>query len=136
MASDQDMVYMQKALLEAQAAAQADEVPVGAVVVYEDKVIGRAHNQRELLDDPTARAEMLALTQAASYLGLNAKSLRMAVERGDVQALHPLPDGPWVFKHDHLDETGVRNALGRIQSRRKHPAGQGPQDLSLFEPST
>ena len=78
----------------------------------------------------------MTLTQAASYLGLHAKSLRMAVERGDVQALHPLPDGPWVFKRDHLDETGVRNALGRIQSRRKHPAGQGPQDLSLFESST
>ena len=69
MVSDQDIVYMHTALREAQEAAQADEVPVGAVVVYEHKVIGRAHNQRELLGDPTAHAEMLALTQAASYLG-------------------------------------------------------------------
>ena len=69
MVSDQDIVYMQAALRQAEAAAQADEVPIGAVVVYEDKVIGRAHNQRELLADPTAHAEMLALTQAASYLG-------------------------------------------------------------------
>ena len=68
MVSDLDILYMQKALREAEAAAKADEVPVGAVVVYEDKVIGRAHNQRELLADPTAHAEMLALTQAASYL--------------------------------------------------------------------
>ena len=68
MVTDQDILYMQKALREAEAAARADEVPVGAVVVYEDKVIGRAHNQRELLADPTAHAEMLALTQAASYL--------------------------------------------------------------------
>ena len=68
MVTDQDILYMQKALREAEAAARADEVPVGAVVVYEEKVIGRAHNQRELLADPTAHAEMLALTQAASYL--------------------------------------------------------------------
>ena len=83
MASDQDILYMQKALLEAQAAAQADEVPVGAVVVFEDKVIGRAHNQRELLADPTAHAEMLALTQAASYLGnwrLNGCTLYVTLE--------------------------------------------------------
>jgi tRNA(adenine34) deaminase len=60
--------YMQAALREAQAAAEQDEVPVGAVIVYEGKIIGRAHNQRETLNDPTAHAEMIALAQAASYL--------------------------------------------------------------------
>ena len=45
-----------------------DEVPVGAIVVHEDRIIGAAHNQRESLKDPTAHAEMIALTQAASYL--------------------------------------------------------------------
>ncbi|MBN1763860.1 MAG: nucleoside deaminase [Sedimentisphaerales bacterium] len=59
---------MQVAIKEAMAAADADEVPIGAVVVYEGKIIGRAHNQREMLNDPTAHAEMIALTQAASYL--------------------------------------------------------------------
>jgi tRNA(adenine34) deaminase len=60
--------YMQAAIREAQEAAGRDEVPVGAVIVFEDKIIGRAHNQREMLNDPTAHAEMIALTQAASYL--------------------------------------------------------------------
>ena len=61
--------YMMAALLEAQAAADEDEAPVGAVVAYEGRIIGRAHNQRERLVDPTAHAEMIALTQAASYIG-------------------------------------------------------------------
>ena len=57
------------ALAEAEAAARADEVPVGAVVVHEDRVIAAAHNQREQLQDPTAHAEMIAITQAAHALG-------------------------------------------------------------------
>jgi len=48
---------------------RADEVPIGAVVVYEDRVIGSAHNQVEFSKDPTAHAEMLAITQAANFLG-------------------------------------------------------------------
>jgi tRNA(adenine34) deaminase len=61
---------MEVALEEAALAAGADEVPVGAVVVSLDHgVIGQAHNQRELLNDPTAHAEMIALTQAAQALG-------------------------------------------------------------------
>jgi tRNA(adenine34) deaminase len=60
---------MQLALDEAQAAFAEDEVPIGAVVVFEDRVIARAHNQREQLHDPTAHAEMIAITQAAESLG-------------------------------------------------------------------
>jgi len=59
---------MALALREAQAAFEADEVPVGAIIVYEGRVIGRAHNQKELLRDPTAHAEMLAITQACEFL--------------------------------------------------------------------
>jgi tRNA(adenine34) deaminase len=62
--------HMELALQEAAAAADADEVPVGAVIVsLERGVIGEAHNQREMLNDPTAHAEMIALTQAAQALG-------------------------------------------------------------------
>ena len=61
--------YMQMALSEAREAFAVGEVPVGAVVVHEGRVIGRAHNQREMLRDPTAHAEMIALTQAAGALG-------------------------------------------------------------------
>jgi tRNA(adenine34) deaminase len=57
--------FMRLALEEAQLALGEDEVPIGAIVVYEDHVIARAHNQREQLHDPTAHAEMIAITQAA-----------------------------------------------------------------------
>ena len=60
---------MKAALREAAKAAAEGEVPVGAVVVHAGKIIGRAHNQRECLRDPTAHAEMIALTQAAAALG-------------------------------------------------------------------
>jgi tRNA(adenine34) deaminase len=59
---------MAMALREARAAAEEDEVPVGAIVVVEERVVGRAHNQREKLNDPTAHAEMIAITQAANAL--------------------------------------------------------------------
>ncbi len=59
---------MQEAVKLALQAAQKDEVPVGAVIVHEGRVIGRAHNQVELLKDPTAHAEMIALTQATNTL--------------------------------------------------------------------
>ena len=61
--------WMRLALDEARAAAAEDEVPVGAVVVAAGRVIASAHNQREQLADPTAHAEMIALTQAAAQLG-------------------------------------------------------------------
>ncbi len=64
-----DEQYMQQALLEAQKAFDADEVPVGAVMVMNNKIIARAHNQVELLNDSTAHAEILALTTAYSFLG-------------------------------------------------------------------
>jgi tRNA(adenine34) deaminase len=64
-----DEYFMREALRQAQKAYVADEVPVGAVVVREGKIIARAHNQVELLKDATAHAEMLALTQAEAGLG-------------------------------------------------------------------
>jgi tRNA(adenine34) deaminase len=60
--------YMKIALEEAQIAMDEDEVPVGAVIVHDNRVIARAHNQREQLHDPTAHAEMIAITQAAESL--------------------------------------------------------------------
>src|SRR5437764_8080325 len=64
-----DEYFMREALRQAQKACDAGEVPVGAVVVREDKIIGRAHNQVELLKDATAHAEMIALTQAEAAAG-------------------------------------------------------------------
>ena len=64
-----DEYYMQQALNEALAAEENDEVPVGAVIVCNDKIISRAHNQVEQLNDVTAHAEMLALTSAFNNMG-------------------------------------------------------------------
>ena len=59
---------MREALKLAVEAFKADEVPVGAVIAHKDRIIARAHNQIKTLKDPTAHAEMIAITQAASYL--------------------------------------------------------------------
>lgn len=61
--------FMELALREAAMAAEAGETPVGAIVAHGGRIIGRAHNQVELLKDPTAHAEIIAITQAASALG-------------------------------------------------------------------
>ena len=65
-----DESYMREAFRQAVRAAENDEVPVGAVIVYQNQIIARAYNQVELLKDPTAHAEMIAITQATNFLQL------------------------------------------------------------------
>jgi tRNA(adenine34) deaminase len=75
--------FMKEALKEAQLAFEKDEVPVGAVVVWRNKVIAKAHNLTETLNDPTAHAEMQALTSAANAIGgkyLNECTLYVTIE--------------------------------------------------------
>jgi tRNA(adenine34) deaminase len=64
-----DTYFMKKALQEAEAAFEKGEIPVGAVIVVEDRIIARTHNLTELLNDVTAHAEMQAITSAANFLG-------------------------------------------------------------------
>lgn len=64
-----DDFFMRVALSEAQKAAEMGEIPVGAVLVLENKIIAKAHNQTQLLNDPTAHAEMLCITAACNNLG-------------------------------------------------------------------
>ena len=74
---------MQEALKEARWAMREEEIPVGAVVVFENKVVGRGHNQVEMLQDPTAHAEMIAITAATIALEkkwLNGASLYVTIE--------------------------------------------------------
>ena len=66
---DRDSFFMQQAFKEAEKAFAKDEVPIGAVIVLEGKIVARAYNQVEMLKDATAHAEMIALTQAQSYIG-------------------------------------------------------------------
>ena len=75
--------YMQLALDEAAKASDDGEVPVGAIIVHEGQIIGRGHNQIKTLKDPTAHAEMIVITQAASCLGnerLNGCVLYVTIE--------------------------------------------------------
>jgi len=69
MKTPDDDYFMREALKEATKAFEEGEIPVGAVVVCQGKIIARAHNQTERLNDATAHAEMLATTAAANYLG-------------------------------------------------------------------
>ena len=78
-----DKFYMAEALKEAQKAFEEDEVPVGSVIVHDGRIIARGHNQIERLKDPTAHAEIIAITSAANYLGtkwLNEASLYVTIE--------------------------------------------------------
>ena len=80
---EDDEKYMSLALSEAEAAAQAGEIPVGCVIVCEGRVIGRGHNLTETLSDVTAHAEMQAITAAAQTIGgkyLNGCTLYVTLE--------------------------------------------------------
>ena len=66
--SEENYKYMFAALQEAEYALEKEEVPIGAVVVFENKIIGRGHNQTETLKDPTAHAEMIAITAASNFV--------------------------------------------------------------------
>jgi tRNA(adenine34) deaminase len=69
LASNSDQQFMRLALDAARIAEENGDVPIGAVIVYQDRIIARAYNQREQLQDPTAHAEIVALTQAAEFVG-------------------------------------------------------------------
>ncbi|MEJ5350007.1 MAG: tRNA adenosine(34) deaminase TadA [Melioribacteraceae bacterium] len=60
--------FMYSALQEAERAFEENEIPIGAIIVYQDKIIARGYNQTEKLKDPTAHAEMIAITAASNYL--------------------------------------------------------------------
>ena len=80
---EQDEKYMREALAEAGAASAAGEIPIGAVVVWKGRVIGRGHNMTERLHDTTAHAEMIAITSATEAMGgkyLNDCTLYVTVE--------------------------------------------------------
>ena len=65
---EQDEHFMKLAIEQAKIAEENGDVPIGAVIIYKNQIIGKAYNQREQLKDPTAHAEIIALTQAASFM--------------------------------------------------------------------
>ncbi len=66
---EEDIKYMNEALIEARKAFELDESPIGAIIVYQDKIIGRGCNHRNTLKNPLAHAEIIAINEASKYLG-------------------------------------------------------------------
>lgn len=73
----------------------------------------------------------LNLTEAAKFLRLNPRTLRLAVERGDIEALHPLPDGPWVFSTSALQTQAAARLVERVSRERRQPAIPSAEQATL-----
>src|SRR6516165_2670895 len=74
----------------------------------------------------------LNLSKAAAYLQISSKTLRLAAEGGEIDALHPLPDGPWILSSAILDSTAAKALVHRARNRAKHPSGPHPDQQNLF----
>jgi DNA invertase Pin-like site-specific DNA recombinase len=78
----------------------------------------------------------LNLTKAAAHLQISAKTLRLAAESGEIDALHPLPDGPWLFSRAVLDSRAARAVVDRGTHSSKYPTGPHPDQQNLFSSIT
>ena len=87
-------------------------------------------------DTPQGEEPWLNLSQAAALVGVAPRTLRLAAERGDVKAEHPLPDGPWIFSRGDLDGPGARNLAQLCSRTSKHPAVHDPAQQNLFTSTT
>jgi hypothetical protein len=76
------------------------------------------------------------LTQAAAHLGLSPKTLRLAAERGEIAAVHPLADGPWIFSRADLEGSAAKGIAERAERSAKYPAGLHPDQQTLFPSMT
>jgi hypothetical protein len=85
---------------------------------------------------PEGAEPWLNLSQAAALIGVAARTLRLAAERGEIEARHPLEDGPWLFSRTTLDSSAVRALVLRTKSRPKYPAVLDPAQQSLFSSRT
>lgn len=90
---------------------------------------------------PVFRAESdgdalwLNLSQAALHIGVTPKTLRVAVEAGEIEGIHPLPEGPWIFSRDDISGYAAQQLAKRARQNPKYPTGSHPDQQSLF-PST
>ena len=74
----------------------------------------------------------LNLTDASRLLKVSTRTLRLAAEAGEIKAIHPLPDGPWVFARAALATEAAQSTTARARQNPKHPAGSQPTQQSLF----
>ena len=82
------------------------------------------------------REGWMNLTEAAAFLGLSSRTIRLATERNDIPGLHPLPDGPWVFCRSDLQSDAAKQLVQRSHNRGKNPAVLKTQQQSLIFSST
>ena len=131
-----DNYFMKKALQEAQLAFDADEVPVGAIVVMQNKVIGRGHNLTETLKDPTAHAEMMALTAAFAYMG--AKYLPDASIYITVEPCHMCAGALYWSKIGRIvyGAADIKNGYKKFLCNCSGIEKSNKQELSVFHPKT
>ncbi|WP_227698542.1 recombinase family protein [Sphingomonas hengshuiensis] len=85
---------------------------------------------------PDGDEPWLNLSGAARHVGVTAKTLRLAAEAGDIEAIHPLPDGPWIFSRAELTGPGARQIADRARLNPKYPTGSHPDQQSLFTSTT
>jgi hypothetical protein len=78
----------------------------------------------------------LNLTRAAKLLGVSQKTLRLAAESGEIDAVHPLPDGPWIFSRSDLQAPAAQTIVERARQGAPHPTGPHPEQSSLFSSTT
>ena len=97
----------------------------------------RSHHKIPVYCHETAETEgWMNLTRAAAVLGVSPKTLRVAAEQREIEALHPLEDGPWLFKKSTLQAEAAMRLVDRVRSRRTTPAGQQNRDPNLFASMT
>jgi DNA invertase Pin-like site-specific DNA recombinase len=78
----------------------------------------------------------LNLSRAAKFLGITPKTLRIAAESGEIEAIHPLSDGPWIFSRAVLTGSAAKSLTERVAHGAKYPAGRHPDQQNLFPPNT
>ncbi|MGA8708414.1 MAG: recombinase family protein [Steroidobacteraceae bacterium] len=96
----------------------------------------RSHHEIPVYsEDARVSSGWMNLTEAARLIGVSARTLRLAVEHGELRAEHPLPDGPWIFHRDQLSSENARTIAARAARRSHNPAipneSQGALDLSM-----
>ena len=93
----------------------------------------RSHNKIPVHRPEAANADgWMNLTRAAAFLGVSAKTLRLAAEGGEIEAEHPLADGPWLFRRAILEGNTGRRIMDQARQRRRHPAGPTDEQQTLF----
>lgn len=132
---DTDIFFMQEALRLAQQASEQGEIPVGAVVVYADKIVGRGYNQTIALNDPTAHAEMIAITAATNTIGsryLNECTLYVTLEPCVMCAGACYWAMPKRVVYGASDE---KNGCGKVGKSLFHPKTQLTTGIMMAEAS-